>query len=116
MSVSVEYLATWDQQGADRSAIVIDLTGGYANVFSIFPKVTSSWKGDRLDITYTLRFDDPKMSPFVLRRIYTILKTVNVIGIAVEGPVVSDLLATNGHRLATGDELVLEDRDVHLDI
>lgn len=59
--------------------------------------------GDRINIDYKI---DAYGSPIQLYRVYDVQQDVRVLGTSIQGPIVEDFDAPDGHRLATVDELL----------
>lgn len=95
----------WVHPDLDKIDAILKLTGGYPTMFARFNcGDVHVNNGDRLKLNYTIsgHFSDS----VVLHRVYDCVMTLSVLGTSIQGPVIVDADAPDGHRLATIEELV----------
>ncbi len=95
----------WVHPDLDKIETLLKLTGGYPSMFARFQcgYVTIN-SGDRLSINYTITAGDGEETE--LHRVYDGVTSLTVLGTSIQGPVIVDNDAPDGHRLALVEELI----------
>ncbi len=97
----------WEHPEMDRIEAVFNLTGGYPKMWGRFRDDVVLCNGGGLNLNYTIASDC--MEDLVLYRMFDVVSACIAIGTSIQGPIVRDKNAPDGHRLATIRELIPKD-------